>query len=114
MKCGFIRPMTGAQAKQHIQASKRPVIVRIFAHWCQACRASEAEVKAAHQQACGVDVIAVDGDSVFNKEFVDENAIEAFPTLIAFHKGKKMATMVGGGEALDYKKFFTKWAEKYD
>lgn len=114
MKCGFIRSMTGQQAKQHIQKSKRPVIVRFFAHWCQACHASEARVKEAHQQSCNADVIAVDGDSVFNKEFVDENNVDGFPTLVAFKDGKKVGTFAGGETTMEYKAFFDKWTKKYD
>lgn len=64
-----------------------PVLVDMFATWCQPCKMLEPSVKRVAQKLDGkVKVIKIDIDK--NPHVASAYQVQGVPTLILFHKGK--------------------------
>jgi len=115
-KSNPIRPVTAQQAKQIIKNTKdKPVIVKVFAHWCSACQESDPAAREAAGNVCeNAEVLALDGDNAFNEAFVQEQKVEAFPTMLAFKNGKRVGKMEGGSSVKSFEHFYTKWNNKFN
>jgi thioredoxin 1 len=79
---------------ERIKNHPRPVVVNVWATWCNPCRAIEPDIRRLTQQYKDrVDVWKVNVDE--DKEVANALGVRGIPTLIIFNSGKELGRIVG-------------------
>lgn len=94
--------MKNALFQKKIQASKKPVIVDLWAPWCRPCRAMEPAFKQVTEKYAGkVEVLKINADEA--PDVLKSLGVMSIPTVIAFSGGKEVLRRTGmqPAEALD-------------
>lgn len=77
-----------------IHESEAPVLVDVYSENCGPCHAMKPVLKELKQKlGDGVRIIKIDGYR--NLAFMEDYQIQAFPTLLLFHKGKLVWSRMG-------------------
>eukprot|EP00002_Diphylleia_rotans_P000019 TRINITY_DN1000_c0_g2_i2.p1 TRINITY_DN1000_c0_g2~~TRINITY_DN1000_c0_g2_i2.p1 ORF type:complete len:140 (-),score=38.08 TRINITY_DN1000_c0_g2_i2:69-488(-) len=80
-----------------------PVVVQFHATWCGPCKMFAPVLESAVQKSSKVKLVKVDVDDCPNTS-ADMN-ISAVPTIMAFHKGKKVKSFTGALSSSDTASF---------
>ena len=77
-----------------IAATDKPILVDVFSENCGPCHAMKPVLEELKTKL-GDDVRIIKIDGYKNMQFMEEFKIQAFPTLMLFHKGKMVWSRMG-------------------
>ena len=88
-----------AQLFEEALASRRPVVVHIYAGWCPVCRTQKPVLDALAKDKAfeGVKFVTVDFDK--DKEFLRAHRVAHQSVILAFKNGQEVARFVGTTDA---------------
>ena len=88
-----VRAVTDATFQREVIESDRPVLVDFTASWCPPCRTMAPRVEQLAKEHPDVKVVQVDVDA--NPRLSERFEIESIPTMMIFHRGRRIAVTTG-------------------
>lgn len=90
----MIKTVTNATFEGEVLASKKPVLVDLWAGWCQPCIAMEPTIEAVAKEFEGkVEVAKLNVDE--NPELAQSLDVMSIPTMLVFKDGQPVTRLVG-------------------
>jgi thioredoxin 1 len=87
-------PLTAATFDEAIQSSDTPVVVDVWAEWCQPCKMLEPVLASIAEDHAGrIQVLSVDADE--HPDITRRYGVMAMPTLLVFDHGELVHRVVG-------------------
>ena len=90
----MIKAVTNATFEGEVLASKKPVLVDVWATWCTPCKAMEPTIEAVAKEFEGrLDVVKLNADE--NAELVQKLDVMSLPTVMFFKDGQPVSRLIG-------------------